>query len=85
MTLTLTIPRSRPEHLAGIPAQEGCDAPLLKLTGTDGSTCIAERDPSAPVYHVRLPALEGGQEVTFEAEPVDSADGAEGIGCDQSD
>ena len=84
MKLTLTIPRSRPEHLAGIPAPEGCNAPLLKLTDSAGMTHIAERDPSVPIYHVQLSGLEGGQEVTFEAEPVDSADGAGGILCDQS-
>ncbi len=60
MNLTLSIPRSRPAHLSSFSAPEGCEAPLLQLSG-DAGTLIAERDPSADVYHLNLPALEGGK------------------------
>ena len=65
MKLTLSIPRTRPAHLANIPAPEGCELPLLQLTGAD-QTLIAERDPSLPVYHVNFPALESEAEMDFE-------------------
>ena len=78
MKLTLSIPRSRAAHLAGLPAPEGCDAPLLQLKGK-GETSIAERDPVSPVYHVNLPALDAGQEVSFEVSALDSTDAAAGI------
>ena len=69
MKLTLSIPRSRAAHLAGLPAPEGCDAPLLQLKGK-GDPLIAERDPVSPVYHVNLPALDAGKEVSFEGTGV---------------
>ena len=78
MNLTCSIPRSRPAHLVALPAPEGCDAPLLQLKGT-GGTLIAERDPSAPVYHVHVPAMEGGKPVSYEVKEMSSADAAKGI------
>lgn len=85
MKLTLTFPRSRPAHLAAIPAPEGCDAKLLKLTAGDGAECVAERDPSAPVYHTMLPAVEAGQTLEVDAEPLEGADAAAGIACTQAE
>jgi len=84
MKLTLSIPRTRPEHLASIPAPEGCESPLLQLTGA-GRRLIAERDPSSPVYHVNLPALEGEAEVNFEVSELDTADSATGIATNDAD
>ena len=78
MKLTLSIPRSRPAHLASFSAPDGCEAPLLQLKGR-GEVLIAERDPSAPVYHVNLPTLGGGEEASFEVLALDSADAAAGI------
>lgn len=78
MNLMLSIPRSRPAHVASFAAPEGCEAPLLLLSG-DAGTLIAERDPSASIYHVNLPAMEGGKEVGFEVSELDSADAASGI------
>ena len=84
MKLTLSIPRSRPAHLACFPAPEGCEAPLLKLAGDLGEL-IAERDPSLPTYHVNLPALQGGTEAIFEVSELDSADAAAGIVANDTD
>jgi len=84
MKLMLSIPRTRPAHLANIPAPEGCELPLLQLTGAD-QTLIAERDPSVPVYHVNLPALEGEAEMDFEVSELDSADSATGIATSDAD
>ena len=84
MKLTLSIPRTRPAHLASIPAPEGCESLLLQLTG-GGQRLTAERDPSSPVYHVNLPALEGEAEVNFEVSELDSADSATGIATNDAD
>ncbi|MDP6039265.1 MAG: PmoA family protein [Candidatus Latescibacteria bacterium] len=84
MNLTLSIPRSRPAHLSSFSAPEGCEAPLLQLSG-DAGTLIAERDPSADVYHLNLPALEGGKDMRFEVSELDSADAASGILPNDSD
>jgi len=80
MKLTLTVPRSRPAHLASIPAPEGCHAELLEVK-VGGESCIAERDPLQPVYHLMLPAMEAGRKVEADATGVDEAGPAAGIGC----
>jgi hypothetical protein len=84
MKLTLSIPRSRPSHLTSFAAPEGCEAPLLKLDGALGSL-VAERDPSLPIYHVQLPALEAGQAATFDVMALDDADAASGISVTDAD
>jgi len=84
MKLTLSLPRTRPEHLASIPAPEGCESPLLQLIGV-GRRLIAERDLSSPVYHVNLPSLGGGAEVNFEVSELDGADSATGIATNDAD
>jgi hypothetical protein len=56
----------------------------LQLKG-EGGVLIAERDPSLPVYHVTLPALEGGKTVAYEATVLNSADAALGIGYTDAD
>ena len=56
MKLTLSVPRSRPAHLASIPAPEDFESPLLELTGPN-QRLIAERDPSSAIYHLNLPAI----------------------------
>ena len=84
MRLTLSIPRTRPAHLASIPAPEGCESPLLKLTGAD-HTLIAERDPSLPVNHVNLPALESKANTDFEVSELNNADSATGIATNNVD
>ena len=83
MKLTLTVPRSRPAHLAAIPAPEGCDARLLKLRAKDGSECLAERDPSAPLYHATLPTMAAGEPVVLDVETAEGGDAAGGIVCTQ--
>lgn len=85
MKLTLSLPRSRTEHLAVLPAPDGCEAAALRLTAQDGTEYIAERAPSAPAYHVHLPATVAGEELTFDASPLEQADAATGIGCTQID
>ncbi len=78
MKLTLSIPRARPAHLASIAAPEGCESAILQLTGPN-QKLIAERDPSSPVYHVNLPALEGNSKLQFEVEELDAEAPAAGI------
>ncbi len=85
MKLTLEVPRSRPGHLAAIPAPEGCEAPLLELQAEDGSTLLTERDPAAPVYHTVLPAMEAGRAVVFKAESLEEGEAAVGIACTQGE
>ena len=84
MKLTLTSPRTRPEHLASIPSPEACDAAYLVLKGR-GENVVAEKDPSASLYHASLPAMEAGQELSFEAEPADEASVAAGISFEKAD
>jgi hypothetical protein len=84
MKLTLSIPRTRPEHLASIPAPEGCESAALLLTNPAGVQYIAERDPSTPVYHVHLPALAAGQEMTCDVSPLEQPKAASGIRYTQS-
>ena len=78
MKLTIELPRARPEHLAAIPAPEGCDAPVLKLT-RQGDERLAERDAVEPIYHVMLPALGAGDPAAFDVEAADGAESAAGI------
>lgn len=84
MKLTLTSPRTRPEHLASIPSPEACDAAYLVLKGR-GENVVAEKDPSASLYHAVLPAMEAEQELSFEAEPADEAPAAAGISFNKAD
>ena len=84
MKLTLTSPRNRPGHLASIPSPEGCEAAFLNLKGS-GENVVAERDPGVPLYHAVLPAMEAGQELSFEAETADDAPASTGISFDQAD
>ena len=51
---------------------------MLQLAGA-GHTLIAERDPSSDVYHVNLPALDGGDDISFDVTELDRADAASGI------
>ncbi len=85
MRVTLSVPRSRSEHLAVISAPEGCDSPLLQLRTQDGRALVAERDPSASIYQTILPALAAGEEMVLEAEPLVDADPASGIACTEGD
>jgi hypothetical protein len=84
MNLTLISPRSRPEHLASITSPEGCEAAFLILKGRDEDV-VAERDPSAPLYHAVLPALEAGQPMSFEVETTNDAPASAGISFDLSE
>ena len=85
MKVTLVAPRSRPEHLASIPAPEGCDSPHLQLRTQDGRVCVAERDPDALAFHAVLPALTAGEKMVLEAEPLDNPDPASEIACTEGD
>jgi hypothetical protein len=78
MKLTTQLPRSRPEHLAAIPAPEGCDAPVLALS-RNGKTFLAERDPTEATYQVMLPALSSGEAAVFEVEGTEAHEPAAGI------
>ena len=73
MKLTLTSPRSRREQLAAIPAPDGCKAPVLRLTGSGGSTLFAERDPLKAIYHAILPSMEVGEISTWDAAAAEDA------------
>lgn len=73
MKLTLTSPRSRREQLAAIPAPDGCNAQVLRLTGSDGSTLLAERDPLSAIYHAILPSMEAGEASTWDAATAENA------------
>jgi hypothetical protein len=84
MNLTLTSPRARPEHLASIPSPESCEATFLILKSSDG-LIAAERDPSAPLYHAVLPAMEAGEALSFEGEAADEAPAAAAISFDKPD
>ena len=83
--LTLTAPRSRPAHLATIPAAEGCEAKLLSLRAPDGAEFLAERSPSADEFQVMLPALEAGASCECEVAAVEEAGAADGVGYTQAD
>ena len=85
MNLSLSLPRSRPEHLTVIPSPEELNTPLLALTTADGMRLIAERDPVDAVYHVRLPALDAGREILCDAAPLDGGTPAPGISYVQRD
>ena len=85
MKLTFMVPRSRPEHLAGFSAPEGCTDRLLQLNGEDGRVLIAERDPSIPMYQVKLPAMCAGEPMVFEVTPLAQAEGAAGISFVEED
>ena len=73
MKLTLTSPRSRREQLAAIPAPDGCNAQVLRLTGSGGSTILAERDPLSAIYHAILPSMESGEVSTWDAAAAEEA------------
>lgn len=73
MKLTLTSPRSRAAQLASIPAPDGCNAPVLRLSRGDGAVLLAERDPLSPVYHAILPSMRTGEASTWEAAALDGA------------
>ena len=84
MKLTLTSPRSRREQLAAIPAPDGCKAPVLRLTGSGGSTLLAERDPLSAIYHAILPSMEAGEASTWDAAADEDA-AAENAADDAAD
>ena len=84
MKLTLSVPRSRPAHLASIPAPEDFESPLLELTGPN-QRLIAERDPSSAIYHLNLPAIEGNSQLSFDVSELDSEAAAAGIVTNDSD
>ncbi|MDD9948310.1 MAG: hypothetical protein OXU48_02120, partial [candidate division Zixibacteria bacterium] len=71
MELTLTSPRSRAAQLAAIPAPDGCDAQVLRLSGSGGSTLLAERDPLSAIYHAILPSMASGEVAAWDAAAVD--------------
>ncbi len=71
MELTLTSPRSRAAQLAAIPAPDGFDAQVLRLSGSGDSTLLAERDPLSAIYHAILPSMESGETATWDATAVD--------------
>ena len=73
MKLTLTSPRSRKEQLAVIPAPDGNNAPVLRLSRSGGETLLAERDPLSPAYHAILPSMKAGEESTWDATAADDA------------
>ncbi len=79
MKLTLTVPRSRADHLAAIPAPEGCESPILRLHGKGGVELVAERDPSLPVYHATMPAIAAGEAARYDVDTSDGDGTADGI------
>jgi len=85
MNLTFTVPRSRPAHLAAFALPQACESPYLELTSQAGVRFIAERDPDLPIYHVRLPALVAGRELTCAVRELSDARPADGIGFEQKD
>jgi hypothetical protein len=84
MRVTLTSSRKRPAHLATFDSPDGIDSKLLKLTSSDAEL-IAERDPSADVYHVYAPAAIAGEAVSYEVEAIDSAPVCTSIVAEHSD
>ena len=73
MKLTLTSPRSRIEQLAVIPAPDGSNAPVLRLSRIGGGALLAERDPLSAAYHAILPSMKAGEESTWDATAADDA------------
>lgn len=79
MRLKLTSPRSRKSQLASIPAPEGCNASILRLSTPNGESILAERDPLSPIYHTILASMDVGEEKTWEVTTIDDVKLLSGI------
>ena len=79
MKMTLTSPRSRPQHLTTISGPEGCDAQVLRFTAENGISILGERDSSSGSYHLWLPSLVGGQVINFDVDEEKEEKPASGI------
>ena len=79
MKMTLTSPRSRPQHLTTISGPEDCDAQVLRFTAENGISILGERDSSSGSYHLWLPSLVGGQVINFDVDEEKEEKPASGI------